>query len=75
MAGIYKAWNSAMVIGLLVAYVVAVITFAISQYLQGGYTLLVSQLLRQRIVAIGIAYSFFYKGAFYLLLYYVLIYS
>ncbi|KAJ5435511.1 Major Facilitator Superfamily protein [Penicillium cf. griseofulvum] len=74
IAGIYKAWNSAEVIGLLVACVVTAIAFVVSQYLQGDHALLVSRLLKKRVIAVGMAYGFFHEGAFYLLLYYVPIY-
>ncbi|KAJ5513105.1 hypothetical protein N7463_002657 [Penicillium fimorum] len=74
VAGIYKAWNSAEVVGLLAACVVATIAFVVSQYLQGDHELLVSRLLNKRLIAMGMAYGFFHEGAFYLLLYYVPIY-
>ncbi|OKO92600.1 hypothetical protein PENSUB_12585 [Penicillium subrubescens] len=74
VAGIYKAWNSAEVIGLLVACLVAAIAFVISEYLQGDHALFMSRLLRQRVIAVSMAYGFFHEGAFYLLLYYVPIY-
>jgi MFS family permease len=74
VAGISEAWNSAEVIGLLVACFVAAIAFVVSQYLLGDRALMVSRLLRTRVVAVGMAYGFFHEGAFYLLLYYVPIY-
>ncbi len=74
VAGISRAWNSAEVIGLLVACVVAAIAFVVSQYLLGDHALMVSRLLKKRVVAVGMAYGFFHEGAFYLLLYYVPIY-
>ncbi|KAK2832015.1 hypothetical protein FQN49_006936 [Arthroderma sp. PD_2] len=74
IAGIEEKWNSASVIGFLVACAVSAIGFVVSQYLQGDHALLMSRLLKRRVVAVGMAYGFFHEGAFYLLLYYVPIY-
>ncbi|EER29954.1 Major Facilitator Superfamily protein [Coccidioides posadasii C735 delta SOWgp] len=74
VAGIDEAWNSAEVVGFLVACAVSTVAFVVSQYLQGDHALLVSRLLKKRIVAMGMAFGFFHEGAFYLLLYYVPIY-
>ncbi|KAF2146413.1 uncharacterized protein K452DRAFT_305347 [Aplosporella prunicola CBS 121167] len=74
VAGLDRKWDSAEVIGLLVGCVVSTIAFIISQYFQGDRALLVSRLIKKRIVAVGMAYGFFHEGAFFLLLYYVPIY-
>ncbi|KAK2612055.1 hypothetical protein QQS21_001904 [Conoideocrella luteorostrata] len=74
VAGIDESWSSSQVIGLLVATVVAATAFVASQYIQGDRALLVSRLLKQRVVSMGMAYGFFHEGAFYLLLYYIPIY-
>lgn len=42
VAGISRAWNSADVIGLLIACVVPAIAFVVSQYLLGDHALMVS---------------------------------
>lgn len=74
VAGISKSWDSAETISLLTSCAVAAIAFVVSQYLQGDHSLMVPRLLKNRVVAVGMAYGFFHEGAFYLLLYYVPIY-
>ncbi|KAI1372719.1 MFS general substrate transporter [Hypoxylon crocopeplum] len=67
-------WNSSTVIGLLVGFVVILITLAVYDYFQGEYAMLPARLVRRRSVWAPSAFQFFFSGCYFLLLYYLPIY-
>ncbi|KAI1499286.1 putative efflux pump antibiotic resistance protein [Biscogniauxia marginata] len=68
------AWNSSVVIGLLVGFVVMLIVFTITQIVQGERSMMVPRVLKKRVVWVGSAFQFFFAGSYYAVLYYLPIY-
>lgn len=66
-----KSWKSADVIGTLVGFVLLLILFIIIQYFQGERGIIVSRLLKERTVTVGMVYVFFLGGGWFILLYYL----
>jgi hypothetical protein len=56
--GISKAWNSAAVIGTLVAFGVFVLLFIVAQWYQGENAMVHSRIIRRRTIAVGCLFSF-----------------
>jgi MFS transporter, DHA2 family, glioxin efflux transporter len=73
-AGVTYAWNSSMVIGLLVGSGLFFILFVIIQLWLGERAMLVNRLLKDRTVYGGMIYIFFLAASSWLFVYYVPIY-
>jgi MFS transporter, DHA2 family, glioxin efflux transporter len=73
-AGISYAWNSSMVVGLLVGFVLLIALFAAIQCRLGERAMVVPRLLRDRGISAGMAFIFFLAGSSWLFVYYVPIY-
>ena len=74
VGGITTPWTSPQVIGLFVGFVGLALAFIVSQKVLGDRAMMVSKILRMRIVAIGMIYGFFHEGGFYTILYALPIY-
>ncbi|KAI0099747.1 putative efflux pump antibiotic resistance protein [Nemania sp. FL0031] len=72
--GTTYSWNSSVVIGLLVGFVVIMVFFAVFEIWQGEKSMLVPRILKNRVVAVGSAFQFFFAGSYYAVLYYLPIY-
>lgn len=72
--GVTHPWNSGVVIGLLVAFVVLLIIMGVWEYFQGEYAMLVPRLFKRRSLWPGAIFQFFFAGFYFLLLYYLPIY-
>ena len=72
--GVTKKWSSGSVVGILVAFGILTILFAIVEWKQGERAVIVGRLLRQRTIAVGLLFAFFLGGAFFSLLYYIPVY-
>ncbi|KZP00729.1 MFS general substrate transporter [Calocera viscosa TUFC12733] len=72
--GVTKPWNSSVVIGLLVGFVLLVITFVTVEWRMGERGIVPPRLLRQRTVGVLAGFIFCLAGGFFLLVYYVPIY-
>ncbi|KAK9780242.1 putative MFS transporter [Seiridium cardinale] len=57
--GVFKAWNSADVIGLLAGWFVMSIAFAINEWYQGDKALIVYRIMRDRTMAVCCGFIFF----------------
>ncbi|ESZ94444.1 hypothetical protein SBOR_5162 [Sclerotinia borealis F-4128] len=66
-----KGWKSADVIGTLIGFVLLLILFIVIQYSQGERGIIVSRLLKERSITVGMTYVFFLGGGWFLLLYYL----
>ncbi|KAM0273222.1 hypothetical protein ACHAQH_008390 [Verticillium albo-atrum] len=73
-AGQTEAWNSSTVIGLLVGFILLYAAFAVWEYFQGERAMLVPRLLKIRPVGVSCAYTFFFSGSYFLIIYYLPIY-
>ncbi|KAM9879568.1 major facilitator superfamily transporter [Verticillium dahliae] len=73
-AGQTEAWNSSTVIGLLVGFILLYVAFAAWEYFQGERAMLVPRLLKVRPVGVSCAYTFFFSGSYFLIIYYLPIY-
>lgn len=69
-----KAWSNGSVIACLVCFGLITILFCVVEYFQGERAIIVSRLLKDRTVSVGMAYVFFLAGGYFLLLYYIPIY-
>jgi predicted MFS family arabinose efflux permease len=67
-------WNSSVVIGLLVGFVLMIIAFCILEWVQGERAMLTPRLMRQRDVWVNGIYGFFFCGSYFVVLYYLPIY-
>ncbi|PYH40784.1 MDR family MFS transporter [Aspergillus saccharolyticus JOP 1030-1] len=67
-------WNSSVVIGLLVGFVLMLATFIAWEVLQGEYAMIVPRLFLKRYVCVGSIFMFFFGGAYFTILYYLPIY-
>lgn len=72
--GVTYAWDSSVVIGLLVGFVVIVIALIIVEIWQGERAMLTPRLMRQRTVWVNGVWGFFFTGAYFVTLYYMPIY-
>ncbi|KMP00896.1 GliA [Coccidioides immitis RMSCC 2394] len=70
-----KAWNSAQVIGLLVAFVVILIVFCVWERFQRERAMVIPRLFKQRTVGISCICTFFFSGSYFLVIYYLPVYS
>jgi MFS family permease len=72
--GAAHAWDSSIVIGLLVGFVLILIAFVILEIWQGERSMLTPRLMRQRTVWVNGAFGFFFAGSYFIPLYYLPIY-
>ncbi|KAF5666343.1 major facilitator superfamily transporter [Fusarium heterosporum] len=68
------AWDSSVVIGLLVGWVAITIAWAISCYVQGERSMIPVRILKNRVVWVMSAFAFIFAGSFFLAIYYIPIY-
>ncbi|TGJ81906.1 hypothetical protein E0Z10_g6841 [Xylaria hypoxylon] len=68
------AWNSSVVIGLLVGFGIITIVFIAWEWYQGGRAMIVPWLIRKRSVWASGLYAFFFAGSYYAVIYYIPIY-
>ncbi|CAG9978494.1 unnamed protein product [Clonostachys byssicola] len=68
------AWNSSLVIGLLVGFVAILLAFIGWELYQKEYGMIVPRLFAKKYVWTGSAFMFFFGGAYFTLLYYLPIY-
>jgi len=73
-AGVTYAWNSSVVIGLLVGFVVLLAALAAWEIYLGEYAMLPPRIMKQRWLWGPAAFQFFFAGCYFLLLYYLPIY-
>jgi hypothetical protein len=72
--GVTHAWDSSVIIGLLVGFVVIVIALIIAEIWQGERAMLTPRIMRKRTVWVSSAWGFFFAGAYFVTLYYLPIY-
>ncbi|KAK0730294.1 putative efflux pump antibiotic resistance protein [Lasiosphaeris hirsuta] len=73
-AGVTYAWNSSVVIGLLIGFVLIGLALVAWEIYQGEYAMLPPRLLKQRWLWAPSLFQFFFAGCYFLLLYYLPIY-
>ncbi|RAL64130.1 hypothetical protein DID88_003318 [Monilinia fructigena] len=66
-----KTWKSADVIGTMIGFILFLIVFLVVEYFQGERGIIVSRLLKERTISVGMVYVFFLGGGWFLLLYYL----
>lgn len=74
VGGTTASWTSSQVIGLLVGFVALALAFVLSQKVLGDRAMMVSRVLKMRIVAVGMIFGFFHEGGFFTVLYALPIY-
>ncbi|KAI1044918.1 hypothetical protein LB505_014380 [Fusarium chuoi] len=72
--GVTHAWNSSVVIGLLVGFVLMIITLIAVEFWLGERAMLTPRLIGQRTVWVNAIWSFFFAGSYFITLYYLPIY-
>ncbi|KAI1028374.1 hypothetical protein LB503_002150 [Fusarium chuoi] len=72
--GVTHAWSSSVVIGLLVGFVLMIITLITVEFWLGERAMLTPRLIRQRTVWVNAVWSFFFAGSYFITLYYLPIY-
>lgn len=73
-AGVTHAWNSSVVIGLLVGFVAMMIALIIIEIWQGEHAMLTPRLIRKKSVWVNAVWGFFFAGAYFVTLYFLPIY-
>lgn len=73
-AGVTHAWNSSVVIGLLVGFVAMMIALILIEIWQGERAMLTPRLMRKQTVWVNAVWGFFFAGAYFVTLYYLPIY-
>ncbi|RAH81279.1 MFS general substrate transporter [Aspergillus japonicus CBS 114.51] len=68
------SWNSSVVIGLLVGFVLMLGVFITWEIYQKEHAMIVPRLFMKRYISVGSAYMFFFGGAYFTILYYLPIY-
>ncbi|KAI8717511.1 MFS domain-containing protein [Fusarium sp. LHS14.1] len=68
------AWDSSVVIGLLVGFVLIMATWVFACWYQGERSMISGHLIKDRTVAVMSAFAFVFAGAFFLAIYYIPIY-
>ena len=74
VGGTITPWTSSQVIGLFVGFVGLALAFILSQKVLGDRAMMVSKVLRMRIIATGMIYGSLHEGAFFTILYALPIY-
>ncbi|KAL2830288.1 major facilitator superfamily domain-containing protein [Aspergillus cavernicola] len=69
-----RAWDSSVVIGLLVGFVAVLTTLIVYEYYQGERAMFVWRLFKNRALWAPATYIFFLAGSYFILLYYLPIY-
>lgn len=72
--GVTHAWDSSVVIGLLVGFVVIVLALIVIEIWQGERAMLTPRLMCQRTVWVNGVWGFFFTGSYFIMLYYMPIY-
>lgn len=72
--GVQHPWNSSMVIGLLVGFVLLTIAFFTWECWMGDNAMLPYRLIGQRVYLVPSIFGFFFSGAYFLIIYYLPIY-
>jgi hypothetical protein len=72
--GVTHAWDSSVVIGLLVGFVVMVLALIMIEIWQGERAMLTPRVMRQRTVWVNGVWGFFFAGSYFVTLYYLPIY-
>ncbi|KAL7923089.1 major facilitator superfamily domain-containing protein [Trichoderma austrokoningii] len=72
--GIAHPWNSSVVIGLLVGFALIIGAWALSQWFQGEYSMVLPKLFTKRINWVMCLVSFIQAGGFFAAIYYIPIY-
>ncbi|KAF5585410.1 major facilitator (MFS1) transporter [Fusarium pseudoanthophilum] len=72
--GVTHAWNSSIVIGLLVGFILMIIALIGVEFWLGERAMLTPRLIRQRPVWVNGVWSFFFAGSYFITLYYLPIY-
>lgn len=72
--GVVYAWNSSIVIGLLVGFVAIVLVLLAAEIWQGERAMLTPRLMRKRTVWVNAVWGFFFAGSYFVTLYYLPIY-
>ncbi|KAJ4419205.1 hypothetical protein N0V82_005112 [Gnomoniopsis sp. IMI 355080] len=72
--GVTHAWNSSLVIGLLVGFVLILLALVAWELWMGEYAMLVPRLFKARTFYTSATYQFFFMGSYIVLLYYLPIY-
>ncbi|KAK1997844.1 major facilitator superfamily transporter [Colletotrichum falcatum] len=67
-------WDSSIVIGLFVGFVVITAVFIVLEWYQGERSMIAPRLIKDRTIYISSAYAFFFAGAYFILVYYLPIY-
>lgn len=68
------AWNSSVVIGLIVGFIVMTIALVAAEIWQGERAMLTPRIVRKRTVWVSCVWGFFFAGAYFTTLYYLPIY-
>ncbi|KAF5599101.1 major facilitator (MFS1) transporter [Fusarium pseudocircinatum] len=72
--GVTHPWNSSVVIGLLVGFILMIVTLIAVESWLGERAMLTPRLIRQRTVWVNAVWSFFFAGSYFITLYYLPIY-
>lgn len=72
--GTSHAWDSSVVIGLLVGFVAIAVVWVFWEVWLGEYSMLLPRLYKQRSLSTSAAFQFFFMGSYLILLYYLPIY-
>ncbi|KAH8655335.1 major facilitator superfamily domain-containing protein [Xylariales sp. PMI_506] len=72
--GVTYAWNSSVVVGLLVGSVVITLALIAAEIWQGEHAMLTPRVIRKRTVWVNAVWGFFYAGTYFTTLYYLPIY-
>lgn len=72
--GVTHAWDSSVVVGLLVGFAAMVIALIIAEIWQGERAMLTPRIMRKRTVWVSSVWGFFFSGAYFVTLYYLPIY-
>lgn len=67
-------WDSSVVIGLLVGFVLIIAAWAFLQWYQGERSMISSHIIKDRTVAVMSAFAFIFAGSFFIAIYYIPIY-
>lgn len=68
------AWDSSVVVGLLVGFVLILLAFAAWEYLQGDRAMIPLRLIGDRTNLVASLFAFLFAGAYFLIVYYLPIY-
>ncbi|KAH8646326.1 major facilitator superfamily domain-containing protein [Xylariales sp. PMI_506] len=73
-AGQSHPWDSSVVIGLLVGFILILAAFISWELFQGDRAMVITRIIKQQPVWISCVFQFFFAGSYFLLLYYLPIY-